>query len=303
VIYLMFIIGLLPIILAFLLLGVLIGRVAKKRGKNPWLWGATSVLLIVALTWKQLPTWAAQIYYEGMVAMQSVMPKEPVTTLAEANKINIASSVDGVAFDVPLTYHFRGYDQKEHGWTDVSKGQIAGTERPVVDYIHIVALVPDLAPMNEENLADFEVPGWGKTVMVSLTHIMQPWDHYFKDVLPNAEKRPESPEVLGMLHYYQTEIGSSDIYLSNGYATPDLTMITCRDQKVDPVPSPSCQIETSYYPPPAVLASLHKEGAIFRLKYEFSSQYLSRWRDIDKKLKSLFDQFVLNAMQRSSTPP
>ncbi len=247
-IYLMFIIGLLPIILVFLLLGVLIGRVAKKRGKNQWLWGAASILLITALSWKQLPTWAAQIYYKGMVTMQSMMPKESVTTLAEAKDINLASSVGGVNFDVPLTYLYRGYSHKDGGWLAVKKEEIDGTVRPSVDYINFYALMPDLAPLREDNLADFEVGSFGKKVMVSLTHIITPWDYYFKNALPNEEKRPESPDVPGMLHYYDG--GSGDIYLSHGYATSDLTMITCDDQKLSPVPFPGCTIETSYHPPP-----------------------------------------------------
>lgn len=171
-IYLMFIIGLLPIIFAFLFLGVLIGRVAKKRGKNPWLWGATSILLIAALSWKQLPTWAANIYYGGMVTMQSVMPKESVTTLAEAKNITLASSVDGVSFDVPLTYLYPGYSHKDGGWLAVPKGEVDDTERPSIDFVTIHALLPDLAPLREDNLAEFEVLGFGKIVR-SITHPYQ----------------------------------------------------------------------------------------------------------------------------------
>src|SRR5271169_4206037 len=226
-------------------------------------------------------------------AISSVLG-ESVTTLAEAKKINIAASVKGVNFDVPLTYLFRGYSHKDGGWVDVvNKVEIAGTVRPSVDYINIYALMPDMAPLSEDNLADFEVPSWGKRVTVSLTHIIRPWDYYFKNVFPNAERRPESSEVPGMLHYYENR--SSDIYLSHGYATPDLTKITCDDPKISHVPFPSCTIETSYRPPPVLMTSIHKEGTIFRLEYHFSSQYLSQWRDIDQKLKSLFDQFILTA--------
>ena len=290
-------------LLAFLLLGVLIGRVAKKRGKNPWLWGVTSFLLITAISWKQLPTWAFKIYNKGMVTMQSVKPKESVTTLAEAKKINIAASVAGVNFDVPLTYLFRGYSHKDGGWLAVSnRVETTGTVRPSVDYINIEALMPDLAPLREDNLADFEMPGFGKTVSASLTHIIRPLDcgsDYENN--PNVEKRPESPEVPGMLHYYVG--GSGDLYISHSCATPDLTNITCDDPNVSHHVSPYCKIETSYRPPTALLASIHKEGTIFRLEYSFSSQYLSQWRDIDRKLKSLFDQFILTAAQHSPAHP
>jgi hypothetical protein len=228
------------------------------------------------------------------------MPKETLTTLAEAKKINLSSSVDGVNFDVPLTYLFRGYISKDGGWFAVPKGEIDGTVRPSIDFITIYALLPDLASLSEENLAEFEVLGHGKKVMASLTHIRS-WDYYFKNFFPQAERRPESPEVPGMLHYYD-EL-KTDLYLSHGYATPDLTVIRCNDQNFAHAVSPACSIETSYRPAPALVASEHIEGAIFRLEYTFSSQYLSQWRDIDKKLKSLFDQFIRTAAQRSSARP
>jgi hypothetical protein len=227
------------------------------------------------------------------------IPKESITTLTEAKKINIAASVGGVNFDVPLTYLFGGYSHKDGGWLAVSnKVETTGTVRPSVDYINFVALMPDLAPLSEENLADFDVGSWGKKVRVSLTHIIRPLDcgsDYEKSF--SLEKLPESSEVPEMLHYY---VNGNDIYISHNCASPDLTNITCDNQKTNPVPFPHCKIDTSYHPPAEVLASIHKDGAIFRLEYYFSSQYLSQWRDIDMKLKSLFDQFIRTAEQHSS---
>lgn len=292
-IYLMLMISLLPIIFAFLLLGFFAGRMAKRRGKNPWLWGGATVLLLAIVSWKQLPSWAAFTYYKGMVAMQTMKPKEPITTLAEARKINIHSSVDGVHFDVPLTYHFRGYDQKTKGWPGVSQGQIDGTERPTVDFIHIYALLPDLAPMNEENLAQFEVLGYGKKVIASLTHIRS-WDYYFKNSFPSVEPRPESVEVPRMLHYYDPK-ARQNLYFSHDHATDELTRITCDDQTFFHHVFPACKIETAYRPAPDLITSKGIEGAIFRLEYQLPSQYLQHWREIDKKLKALIDQFVRNA--------
>jgi hypothetical protein len=223
------------------------------------------------------------------------MPKETLTTLAEAKKINLSSSVDGVNFDVPLTYLFPGYSHKDGGWFAVPKGETDGTVRPAIDFVTIHALLPDLAPLREDNLAEFEVLGNGKKVRASLTHI-RPWDYYFKNFFPQAERRPESPEVPGMLHYYEHK---TDLYLSHGYATPDLTVIRCIDQNFAHDVSPSCKVETSYRPAPDLVASAHIEGAIFRLEYTFSSQYLSQWREIDKNLKSLFDQFIRTAAQHT----
>ncbi len=292
-IYLMFLIGSVPVFLAFLLIAYFISRFAKKSGKSPWLWGAVSFLLLSAISWKQLPSLAAFIYYKGMVAAQAAKPND-VTSLAEAKTINIHSSLDGVDFDVPLTYHFRGFNQKSKGWPGVSKGQIDGTERPAVDFIHIYALLPDLAPMNEENLAEFEVLGNGKVVRASLTHY-RPWGYDFNLL----QSKPGTSETQEMLHYYKQN-SKEDLYLSHNHVTPDLTAIECHDLDFWHDVSPACKVVTFYRPAPELVGDKHIEGAIFRLEYSLPSQYLSQWRDIDKRLKTLFDQFFRNAARRSA---
>ncbi len=50
--------GLIPVALVFIFLGYFAARVAKKRGKNQWLWGSISVVVLTALSWQQLPKWA-----------------------------------------------------------------------------------------------------------------------------------------------------------------------------------------------------------------------------------------------------
>lgn len=292
----MFAIGLLPIILAFLFLAFAGAHAAKKRGKNPWMWGSAIVLLLTIVSWKQLPSWAAFTYYKGMIAMQAAKPKDAITTLAEAKKINLHASVDGVHFDVPLTYDFRGYNKKAKGWPSVSKGQIEGTERPAVDFIHVYALLPDLAPMSEENLAEFEVLGWGKKIVASLTHY-RPWGYDFNLL----QSMPDAPEVPKMLRYYR-KTSKEFLYLNHDYATPDLTAIECHDPSFWHDVSPACDVKTFYRPAPDIIASEHIEDAVFRMEYTLPNQYLPQWREIDKKLKSLFDQFIRNTAQNPSTP-
>lgn len=291
----LFIIWLLPIVLGFLLLGFFVARIAKKRGKNPWLWGSITVVVITAVSWQQIPIWAANIFYRGMIMKQSITPQEKITTLAEAKKISLHSSVDGVHFDVPLAYHFRDYNQQLHGWVGVSQGQIEGKERPAVDYINIDALLPDVSPVNEENLAEFEVLGWGKKMRAAITHMRKnPWDYYFEHAFKRVQRQPDSPEMPGMLHYYDPP-ARADMYFSHDHPTDELIRIRCPDVKFHHQSSPSCKVETSYRPAPELVASKHIEGAIFYLEYVLPSQYVGQWREVDRKLKSLFDQFIKNA--------
>lgn len=289
----LFITGLFPIVLGFLLLGFLVARIAKKRGKNPWLWGCITVAAITVVSWQQIPIWAANIFYRGMTMTQSLTPPGKITTLAEAKKINFRSSVDGIHFDVPLVYHFRDYNQQLHGWVGVSQGQIEGKERPAVDFINIDALLPDVSPADETNLAEFEVLGLGKKIHASITH-MRSWDYYFKNTFGRLQRQPDLPEMPGLLHHYDP-LAHADMYFSHDHSTDDLVRIRCIDAKFDRNKFPACNVETSYRPAPELIASKHIEGAIFRLEYMLPRQYVAQWREIDRKLKSLFDQFIKNA--------
>ncbi len=255
----LFIIWSLPIALGFILLGFLVARAAKKRGKNPWLWGSLTVVLITVVSWQQIPTWAAHIFLRGMAMKQLITPQGKITTLAEAKKITIRVSVDGVNFDVPLVYDFRGYNQQLHGWVGVPQGQIEGKESLSVDYVEVDALLPDI-----------------------------------KNTFGRLQRQPDSPEVPGLLHYYDS-LGKADMYFSHDYPTDELISIHCSDEKIFHYKSPSCKAETSYRPAPDLVAAKHIEGAIFHLEYSLPSQYISQWREIDRKLRSLFDQFIKNA--------
>ncbi len=300
-IYLMFMIGLIPILFVFVVFSYLMGRAAKKFGRSPWLWGAASFVLLITIFWRQMPSWAAYIFYKGAVAMQAAEPKKPVITLAEARTVNYHVSVDNVGFDVPLSYDFRGFNQKLKGWPGSTKEQIENGPRQAVDFINVYALLPDLAPMSDENVPEFEVLGWGRQIIASLTHV-RTWDYYFKNTFPRTEPRPESADVRGMLHYYDP-MARSDLYFDHINASTDVTRIWCDDQNFFHHKSPACKIETFYRPAPDIIASEHIEGAVFWLEYSLPLQYLSQWRETDQKLKSLFDQFVRSAAQHHSSAP
>jgi hypothetical protein len=68
----MIILGLVPVALGFILLGYIASRVAKKRGKNPWLWGSISVAALAVLSWQQLPGWAGYSTAYEMYAIHTI---------------------------------------------------------------------------------------------------------------------------------------------------------------------------------------------------------------------------------------
>ena len=282
-------IGLLPIILGIVLLGCFAAKAARIRGKNPWVWGSLTVAVITAVTWQQLPVWAETIFYRGKIK-QSTIPQRKVINLAEAKKINIRVSMDDVNFDVPLVYNFKGYNQQLRGWGNVPQKQIEGKKRLAVDFIKIDGILPDISPLREENLAQFEKLAWGQNMHASITH-MRPWDHYFKYFFEELQRQPDSPELPGMLHYYDPS-GKADIFFSHDHPTDELVRIRCTDENFFHSAYPICVVETSYRPAPDGVASEPIKRTVFSLRYELPSQYIAQWRTIDQKLKSRFDQMV-----------
>lgn len=282
-------IGLLPIMLGIVLLGFFAAKAARMRGKNPWVWGSFTVAVITAVTWQQLPVWAETIFYRAKIK-QSTIPQQKVISLAEAKKINIRVSMDGVNFDVPLVYNFKGYNQQLRGWGSVPRGQIEGKKRLAVNFIKIDAILPELSPVREENLAQFEKLAWGQTVHASITH-MRPWDYYFKYFFERLQRRPDLPELPGMLRYYDPS-GKADIFFSHDHPTDELVRIRCADESFFHSAFPICVVETSYIPAPDLVISKSIKKTVFYLRYELPSQYIAQWQTIDKKLKSRFDQMV-----------
>ena len=282
-------IGLLPIILGIVLLGCFAAKAARIRGKNPWVWGSLTVAVITAVTWQQLPVWAETTFYRGKIK-QSTIPQRKVINLAEAKKINIRVSMDDVNFDVPLVYNFKGYNQQLRGWGNVPQKQIEGKKRLAVDFIKIDGILPDISPLREENLAQFEKLAWGQNMHASITH-MRPWDHYFKYFFEGLQRQPDSPELPGMLHYYDPS-GKADIFFSHDHPTDELVRIRCTDENFFHSAYPICVVETSYRPAPDGVASEPIKRTVFSLRYELPSQYIAQWRTIDQKLKSRFDQMV-----------
>jgi hypothetical protein len=281
-------IGLLPIILGIILLGFFAAKAARMRGKNPLVWGGLTIAVITAVTWQYLPVWAETVYYRGKIK-QSTIPQRKVINLAEAKNINIRVSMDDVNFDVPLVYNFQGYNQQLRGWGNVPQKLIEGKKRLAVDFIKIDAL-PDISPLREDNLAQFEKLEWGENMHASITHT-RPWDHYFKYFFEKLQRQPDLPKLPGMLHYYDPS-GKADIFFSHDHPTDELVRIRCDDVNFFHSAFPICVVETSYSLAPDVVLSKSVKKTVFHLRYEMPSQYIAQWQTIGQKLKSRFDQMV-----------
>jgi hypothetical protein len=102
-------IGLLSIGIVFLLAVFFAARVAKKRGKNPWLWGSLTVVVMTALTWQYLPRWAGINHQLGTAAIRSntnegkMIPSDSPDTSATTQFI-LPAEKNTYTFHLPAAY-------------------------------------------------------------------------------------------------------------------------------------------------------------------------------------------------------
>lgn len=184
--------------------------------------------------------------------------------------------IGNVDFDMPV--NFNSWDYRATGqWSRPSRA------RERVDYLRFNALLPDMAPYTEDNAAEYNRPGWGNTVQISMTDRKTvDWAYYFNMVGPRLRQTTEPPDLSGMIHYLDT-VTNHDIYLSHDHPTPDLVEVDCR--RPEPGIFPDCQVTTRY------------RNGEFHLEYAFAREHIADWREIDRKVKALLDQFADAARQ------
>lgn len=229
------------------------------------------------------------ICFVAILNVNTGCSQQPPPTWNDIKNLSLHLTLDGVNFNVPLHYQ-AVFARDINEWPEIPAKIREGKERNVVDNIVVYALLPDLEPVTEKNKDDFTVLGWGRKLDAYITH-QRSFKGFFEyhSKYGELERLPNSPEVLGMLHYKDT-INQADIFLSHDYAVPELTFIECPYSK--PTQYPHCTIETQYRYEISSNKNGVKEVTFFYLKYNFSRSYLPQWREIDRKLKALYDQFA-----------
>ncbi len=273
----------LPITLLIVLApGLIAGWLAKRLGKSPWVWGSLIGTTFAIVISPKIPS----IYF-GVFSWEEklVMPQREETVfvpLKNTHKVVIHLSVKGVNFDVPLNYMSnymnRRYDPPTHGWQNITKGEYAGEARHKVDQFSVTALLPDLEPMSEQNYREFEKSYFGLKVQASLSHPVADDFYFGGGYFDNLSRQSDDPDVPGMMRFHDNAGG--DLFYSHDHPVPDLTHITCREDKS--IPShPTCTVDTAF---------VYKGFYRFRLGYRFDRTYLPKWREIDHKIKTLFER-------------
>lgn len=208
--------------------------------------------------------------------------KQMPLSLNEAKRLKFHVSLEGVPFDVPVTYAHSEYVIFK-SWPKVPKEQIEGRSRPEVDWIKITALLPNIDPYTEENSAEFDKVGWGRKVTAGLTHRRANWPYYFENFFSRLKRLPDSPDAPSMLRYLDTAT-KHEVFLSDDKPRDDLTQIICDSLDFDSKlpPSPDCKVTTTF-------------RGRFEFHYAFHRNYLDQWRNIDSKLKFRYEEFIHSA--------
>lgn len=236
----------------------------------------------------------AVVAMAGYVFMQPA--SKPYLTLEEASKLHYPVSIKGAPFDIPITHTRTGGSIIKGGgyfntWESPTQGEIEGTERKEVDYIKIGALLPDMTPYTEQTAAEFDKLGWGKVVVISLSH--RPWgswDNFLSNSIKQnspLEQIQNSTKVSGLLHYIDAP-ANREYFVSQDH----LRVIRCVAEPKQQGRFPYCELNRPY----KYKAGSFVPNNLF-IEYTFSRDYLQQWREIDEKVDAIFDRFAASAQQ------
>lgn len=256
----------------------IIGWAAKKRGKNPLIWGLIASTTIAVVLWFIFPNLVQGVANRGLSYISNLQEKTVFVQLKDADKVIIQQNINGVDFDIPLPYmktQYR-YDSNMHGWKNVTKSEYDRKVRHNSKLFTITALLPNLEPMSELNYQEFEKPDNGLEVNITLSYPTKKIeDFYFKDsYFASLTKQGDDTDVPGML--YLLDKDQNRWYFSHNYPVWNLTTIRCYKNHS------TCTVDTVFE---------YNESHNYSLMYMFNREHLTEWREIDNKIKALFSDF------------
>ena len=176
-------------------------------------------------------------------------------------------------YDIPMSYIYGQAIEKHGRWPK------AKPERVKVGVLTLSLLLPDLKPYYPEDDAHWKVRGHGDRIEVTITNSLGKPDwfqRYRGKYFGGQDQYSTRKEEIHGLVIFAGHGYTSDTYFPADDST-ELTM-SCDKQPKSADFFPSCNVRTNYRP-----------GIV--LDYYFSKDYLPYWREIDLKLKALFDRF------------
>lgn len=234
---------------------------------------------LLAVTARVSPEFAAEWMMNWRERMAKSAPEQQKRNL-ESEVIRI--ELEGRKYNVPMRYTYGQAIEKHGRWPE------AKSERVKVGALTLSVLLPDLKPYFPEDDARWKVKGHGERIEITITNALGKPDwfqryrgKYFAGQDQYSTRKEEGHGLILFAGHGYT----SDTYFPVDDAI-ELTM-SCDKQPKSADFFPSCNVRTNY-----------RQG--IGLDYYFSKDYLLNWREIDQKLKALFDRFE-QAAQTEST--
>lgn len=180
----------------------------------------------------------------------------------------------GQHFNIPMRYMYGQAVEKYHQWPKAKKGRVN------VDALSLSVLLPDMRPYYTEDDSRWKVKGHGDRVEVSITNSLgsSNWYKAVRQRIDDEVKQgvtAKGTNGYGLIQYI-TPLGPKY------FPSDESSELTINCDQSDSVLFPSCKIKSNYL-----------SGIV--LEYYYGLDHLLRWREIDRGLKAMFEQFIQTA--------
>lgn len=234
---------------------------------------------LLAATAMVSPEFAAEWMMNWRERMAKSAPEQQKRNL-ESEVIRIA--LEGRKYNVPMRYTY-GQAIEKHGRWPTAK-----SERVKVGALTLSVLLPDLKPYFPEDDARWKVKGHGDRGEVTITNAIgkSDWFQTNRNQYFSGQDRYSTQKG----EHYGLILFAGHGYTSDTYIPVDesIELIMHCDKEPKSVDFfPSCHMKTRY-----------RDGIV--LRYSYSKDYLPNWREIDMKVKALFDRFEQGAQSEST---
>jgi hypothetical protein len=251
------------------------------------LWGVMVILLLSAVVvgvawWRPFQLFrAAAVISPDFAAKWAVnremIRRKIVAELGKSQNVEnletqvIRIEMEGRRYDVPIRYAYWEAFQKRGYWPR------AKPDRVSVGALSLSVLLPDMKPYYPEDDIRWKILGRGDRLEVTIAVKKIDWfrtnrDNYFDG---QDQISIHQGEILSLAHFVR-QGQLDDVYFPVDVGL-ELKMYCSKELQREGF-SPSCRVTSNYRP-----------GVV--LSYSYSKNYFPDWREIDSKLKALFDQF------------
>lgn len=221
------------------------------------------------------PEASAKLFVKSYLAWRErVSYQTPEEAKKNLEQQIIRVEVAGRKYNIPMRYTYGSNFEKYGRWPT------AKAERIKTQSVAISVLLPDMKPYFAEDEARWKARGFGERVEVAISNSSRYSDWYlnFREQYFSGQKNKfyeRKAEENGLIMFARKKGGDNEYFPVGN--NPEL-VLKCTKEPARAGINPFCFVVSNYL-------------SNSRLEYSYGKDYLSRWQEIDSKLKTLVDQF------------